>query len=131
MFAGTTMSRSVAWAVEGRQFRLTPTAGKLALECSDGRIALTLYEWQGVAAALAALHPPPLPRDARGISIAPTAARRRPWRDDDDAALTRGWYGGEGLSVLAARLERSPGAITARLVRLDLVGTSAEAKRRP
>lgn len=132
MFPGTTIARSVAWSVEGRAFRMTPAGGKLALDCSDGRLSLTLYEWQGIAAALAALHPPALPRDATGIALpADGPGRRRPWREPDDAALTQGWYGGEGLTVLAARLERSPGAVIARLVRLDLVGDRAEARRRP
>ena len=125
---GIPMSRSMVWGVIGRQFRFTVAGDRLILECSDGRLALSRHEWQGVAAALAELEPltvrePQFPGEA--------TSNRRAWSGDDDAELCRGWYAGLGLSALTGRLGRTEGAIAARLVRLDLVGDRAEARRRP
>lgn len=124
---GIPLSRSIAWGVHGRQFRFTMAGEQLILESSDGRLSLSRHEWQGVAAALAVLHPPaPLRGGDEG-----TTSSRRPWRDSDDAALADGWYGDHGLSALAGLVGRTPAAVAARLVRLDIVGDRAEALRRP
>ncbi|WP_419807612.1 hypothetical protein [Sphingomonas sp.] len=125
---GVPLSRSIIWGVIGRQFRFTVAGDRLTLDTSDGRLTLSRHEWQGVAAALASLEPlrarePQFPGEA--------TSNRRAWSPDDDAALCDGWYAGNGLAALAGRLGRTEGAVTARLVRLDLVGDRAEARRRP
>jgi hypothetical protein len=120
------LSRSVAWDVNGRRFRFTVAGDRLALETSDGRLSLTRHEWQGVAAALAALHPPAPPR-----IVASGEVSRKAWTEAEDRALCHGWYAGEGLAVLAVQLGRSEGGIVARLVRLDCVADRQEARRRP
>ncbi|WP_299648752.1 hypothetical protein [Sphingomonas bacterium] len=117
----------MAWDVHGRLFRFTASGDRLALETSDGRLSLTLHEWQGVTAALAALHPPAPPR----LTVAPGTIRRSAWTAAEDQSLCHGWYGGEGLAALALALDRSEGAIVARLVRLDCVAGRQEARRRP
>lgn len=123
---GVPLSRSVSWSVNGRQFRFTAAGDRLALDSSDGRLTLSLHEWQGVAAALAELHPP------APVRIAPpdTPSRRR-WTQAEDRALCGGWYAGEGLAALAGLLGRSETGIAARLVRLDCVADREEARRRP
>lgn len=45
----------------------------------------------------------------------------RPWSADDDATLANGFDAGETIGALAARLERTRGAINARLVRLGKI----------
>jgi hypothetical protein len=45
----------------------------------------------------------------------------RPWSADDDATLASGFDAGEKVDALAARLERTRGAINARLVRLGKI----------
>jgi hypothetical protein len=122
---GVPLSRSVAWNVQGRQFRFTTAGDRLMLQTSDGALTLSLYEWQGVAAALAAMHPAPPQR------VSPAPVTRRAWSEADDGALCRGWYAGIGLGGLAGALGRSETAVATRLVRLDLVGDRAEARRRP
>ena len=121
---GVPLSRSVAWDVRGRRFRFTAAGDRLALETSDGRLTLSLHEWQGVAAALAEMHPVPRPREV-------VPSKRRTWTAELDTALCQGWYAGDGLAVLAARFGRTEGSIATRLVRLDCVGDRDEARRRP
>ncbi|WP_425228993.1 hypothetical protein [Sphingomonas sp.] len=130
-FHGMPTSRSLLWGVKGRQFRLTRAGEQLILDCSDGRLSLHLHEWQGVASALATLHPPPPPRRSNGNDAEVAARGRRAWMESEDEALIRGWYGGEGLALLAAQIGRSEAAITTRLIRLDLVGDRFEARQRP
>ncbi len=45
----------------------------------------------------------------------------RPWSTDDDVALASGFDAGETIGALAARLERTRGAINARLVKLGKI----------
>lgn len=45
----------------------------------------------------------------------------RPWSAEDDATLASGFDAGETVGALAARLERTRGAINARLVRLGKI----------
>lgn len=59
----------------------------------------------------------------------PAAARN--WTDEEEDLLEAGWKAGDGLATLGARLNRSAGSIAARLVRLTLVETREEARRRP
>ena len=120
------LSRSVAWDVHGRRFRFTASGDRLALDTSDGRLTLSRHEWQGVAAALAALHPPAAPRIVAAGTIS-----RRAWSEAEDRALCHGWYAGEGVAVLAGQLGRSEGGVVARLVRLDCVADRQEARQRP
>jgi hypothetical protein len=78
-----------------------------------------------VFAALALLSSP----SAAGASLAdpnrpsPSGPRHagRPWSPEDDATLASGFDAGERIGALAARLERTRGAITARLVRLGKI----------
>lgn len=52
----------------------------------------------------------------------PTARNAgRPWSDDDDAALASAYDTGATIGALAMGLERTPGAITARLVKLGKI----------
>ena len=118
------MSRSVAWDVHGRRFRMSVAGERLTLHTSEGNLSLSRHEWQGVAAALAALHPPAPPRVA-----APRAGKA--WTEEGDAELARGWYAGQGLASLASLLGRTEGSIASRLVRLDIVGDRDEARLRP
>ena len=78
-----------------------------------------------VFAALALLSPPPQgiasPRDASRSSPGGPRNAGRPWSPDDDASLARGFDGGETIGALAARLERTRGAINARLVKLGRI----------
>ena len=123
------LSRSVAWDVHGRRFRMSTAGERLTLETSDGRLSLSRHEWQGVAAALAALHPPAPSPAPRALPNAPSNGRA--WTEELDTALCQGWYAGDGLAVLAARLGRTEGSIASRLVRLDCVGDRDEARVRP
>lgn len=79
-----------------------------------------------VFAALALLSSPP----QQGIAPARDTSRSspggprnagRPWSPDDDASLASGFDGGETIGALAARLERTRGAINARLVKLGRI----------
>jgi hypothetical protein len=106
---------------------MTVADNRLTLDTSDGRLSLTLHEWQGVAAALAELHPPAPPY----ITVAAQSGTRRAWTEEHDRELCRGWYAGDGLEVLAGLLGRTQGSVAARLVRLDLVADRAEARARP
>lgn len=123
------LTRSIAWDVAGRRFRMSAAGDRLTLETSDGRMSLTRHEWQGVAAALASLHPPAPPPAPRALPEAPSNGRA--WTEELDTALCQGWYAGEGLAVLAARFGRTEGGIASRLVRLDCVADRDEARLRP
>lgn len=46
------------------------------------------------------------------------AGRGRPWSPELDAELERRWIAGESVEEIAARLERTPGGIRARLPRV-------------
>lgn len=46
------------------------------------------------------------------------AGRGRPWTPELDAELERRWIAGEGVAAIAARFERTPGGIRARLPRV-------------
>jgi len=74
---------------------------------------------------------PPPTRPARAPDIPAGPERRKPWRPEEDTALTAGWMAQEGLDALAMRLGRSTRGIAARLVRLGLVESREEARRRP
>jgi hypothetical protein len=119
------LSRSYAWDVHGRRFRMSMAGDRLTLHTSDGNLSLSRHEWQAVAAALAALHPP-----APRATPAP-ASNGRAWGEALDRDLAQGWYAGEGLAALAARLGRTEGSIASRLARLDIVADREEARQRP
>jgi hypothetical protein len=67
------------------------------------------------AAADTAMQPP-----ARGFAPGPRNAGR-PWSNDDDEALAGGFDAGETIGALASKLERTRGAISARLVKLGKI----------
>jgi hypothetical protein len=46
------------------------------------------------------------------------AGRGRPWTAEQDAELERRWISGEDVATIAARFERTPGGIRARLPRV-------------
>lgn len=81
---------------------------------------------------------PPPPSKARTLTAktnptsptAPAPEGGKPWRPDEDEALTAGWAARDGLEALASRFGRSTRAIAARLVRLGVVGNRAEARKR-
>lgn len=54
----------------------------------------------------------------------------RSWSEREDQALMEGWEDGYTVDDLAERLERSARGVSARLVRLGLVSSRAEARRR-
>lgn len=81
----------------------------------------------GASRFLAEIEPPAPPKPAP--SPAAPAEARRAWRPDEDQALTTGWAAREGLDALAARLGRTTRAVAARLVRLGVIGTRADASR--
>lgn len=56
----------------------------------------------------------------RSFSQGPRNAGR-PWSSDDDDALASGFDAGETIGALASRLERTRGAISARLVKLGKI----------
>lgn len=78
------------------------------------------------------------PRPARPEKAARSASSSSPpdrpaesgraWQPDDDERLAAGWAAREGLEALAVRLGRSKAAVAARLVRLGVVGSRAEAR---
>lgn len=98
---------------------------RLTLHTSDGNLSLSRHVWQAVAAALAMLHPPA----PRATPAAPNNGRA--WSEELDRDLAQGWYAGEGLAALAARMGRSEGSIASRLARLDIVADREEARQRP
>jgi len=55
--------------------------------------------------------------DGRASRARP-ASRGRPWTAEQDAELERGWIGGDSLEEIAARFQRTPGGIRARLPRV-------------
>lgn len=59
------------------------------------------------------------------------AAAGKSWTEDEDEALMDAWEEGASVPELAERLERSSSGVAARLVRLGLVTSRAEARRRP
>ncbi len=69
--------------------------------------------------AVAARHEQPKP-----------ASAGKSWTEDEDEALMDGWEEGSTVAELSEKLERSRSGIAARLVRLGLVGSRAEARRR-
>ena len=76
-----------------------------------------------IFAALALLTTPldPTSRaDGRPSIVGPRNAGR-PWSIEDDDALARGFDAGERIGTLASRLERTRGAISARLVKLGKI----------
>jgi DNA helicase-2/ATP-dependent DNA helicase PcrA len=58
------------------------------------------------------------------------AAGGAPWTAADDMLLRAGWARGDALTKLQERLGRSASAVAARLVRLRLVDSRAEARKR-
>ena len=78
-----------------------------------------------IFAALALLQPTPAPIASRAEENRPSAGgprnAGRSWSADDDATLSRGFDGGETIGALAARLERTRGSISARLVKLGKI----------
>ncbi len=66
---------------------------------------------------------------ARHESPKPAAAGKS-WSEDEDQELMDAWEEGETVSELAERFERSKSGIAARLVRLGLVSSRKEARRR-
>lgn len=63
-------------------------------------------------------------------ALEPTSAGE-PWRPDDDDALAAAWDAGDGLAELAERLGRSTSGVAGRLVRIGVVESREEARRRP
>lgn len=132
---GPTLTRTVSWDSEGRIFSLTLADERVTLQQDGQQLAcLTLAEWEGVRAGLSALA-----RFRQGGTAKPRADRStpeapsngRPWTEELDAELCRGWYAGEGLAALATRLGRTEGSIASRLARLDIVADRDEARQRP
>jgi hypothetical protein len=79
-----------------------------------------------VCAAIDALVPSPTPTQAaRATRTIPTEAGRanagRPWSEAEDALLEQAHGAGMGIAELARAHERTPGAITARLVKLGCI----------
>ncbi len=54
----------------------------------------------------------------------------RTWTEEEEAQAIAGWDAGDTLAAIGERLDRSPGSIAGRLVRLAVVATRAEARRR-
>ena len=78
-----------------------------------------------VFAALALLSSPaPAVAESAGTNRPPAGGPRnagRAWSADDDATLASGFDAGETIGALAGRLERTRGAINARLVKLGKI----------
>ena len=78
-----------------------------------------------VFAALALLQPTSAAigsrADANRLSAGGPRNAGRSWSADDDATLAGGFDSGDTISALAARLERTRGAINARLVKLGKI----------
>ncbi len=73
------------------------------------------------AVALLEVAPEPIAQaSARALGQGPRNAGR-PWSSDDDDALASGFDAGEKIGALASRLERTRGAISARLVKLGKI----------
>jgi hypothetical protein len=62
-----------------------------------------------------------LPPDALGALPAGRANAGRPWSPTEDALLTQAHQAGKTIAELARAHERTPGGITARLVKLGLI----------
>jgi hypothetical protein len=78
-----------------------------------------------VFAALALLSPSSPAGESLAVANRPSAGgprnAGRPWSADDDAMLATGFDAHESIGALAARLERTRGAINARLVKLGKI----------
>lgn len=112
---------------------LTRASQVAGLHTPDDAKSRFLAELRGVRPA-----PPSAALSLREQVRAVVSAREQPkpsaggrsWSEEEDAALMEGWEDGSTVEDLADQLERSPRGVAARLVRLGLVTSRSEARRR-
>lgn len=80
---------------------------------------------RAVCAAIDALASASTPAAHRIPAAAGRANAGRPWSTAEDALLAQAHAAGMGIAELARAHERTPGAITARLVKLELIALPA------
>jgi hypothetical protein len=100
------VTREVRWDVNGVAWRMAVDEAQVRLWREEETLAFPASELPLLGKALRSL--------ARGGP----ARLGLPWNADDDAALGQRFDAGETVAELARAFERSPGAVTARLVRL-------------
>jgi len=98
-----------------------PTSGEALPPDHPGQRPDTLRVIFAALALLAASPDPVFSRTETRGSVAGPRNAGRPWSIEDDDALARGFDAGERIGALAARLERTRGAISARLVKLGKI----------
>lgn len=119
------------WMAGDRQFALQEIdAGGAVLTISDGReLELSRSEWELLAKALgkiiAGLPAWQVGRRSKpvraGSSSGPLANAGEKWTPELDDVLRLKFEAGERPQDIAVEFQRTPGAITARLVRLGLI----------
>lgn len=138
---------TVTWSDESGPYQFVATRPAPVLFLPDGReVALPLDAWGRLRDVLHLL-PPAAPADPEpdylGLDwdeprrtelddLPPPrgpARRGKVWDDAEEAYVREAWARGEDAATIGAHLERSRGAVTARLVKLGLV-EEAEANLR-
>ena len=97
-----------------------PSTGRVLPSDHPGQRPETL---RVIFAAVALLEAAPgTAASASGRAFAPGPRNAgRPWSNDDDESLASGFDAGETIGALASKLERTRGAISARLVKLGKI----------
>ncbi len=98
----------IKWEIAEHQWSMASVGGDLEIVRNDARLPLTLTEVKALAAELRGF--------ARGHGRALPANAGKPWTHDADKLLTKRWKGGETVVDIASELERTKGAIKARLI---------------
>lgn len=133
---------SVKWTVEGETFEFVAEGSPPTLRLTDGRtVELTVTSWVALADVLAwinpwllkrepyhfgAFEPPKAPRTA-----GPKTRRGLPWTEEEEGRAATSYKAGDDIHEIARSLDRTRGAVVARLVQLGLVDESEAALRFP
>lgn len=133
---------SVKWTVEGETFQFVAEGAPPTLRLTDGRtVELTVAAWMALAEVLGLLDPwmhsrgsPDFrafePKNAPA-SRAPRGRRGLPWTQEEEVRAATAYHAGDDVHEIAVSLDRSRGAVLARLVQLGLVDESEAALRFP
>lgn len=133
---------SVKWTVEGETFEFVAEGSPPTLRLTDGRtVELTVASWVALADVLAWINPWMLKREAYPFGAfehpkspripGPKTRRGLPWTPEEEERAAAGYKAGDDIHEIARSLDRTRGAVVARLVQLGLVDESEAALRFP
>jgi hypothetical protein len=119
------------WAIDGQQYSLRQTSTGALFAIADGRfLELKTDEWLQLADAINRMHDSTVARAVSTHSESRLMNAGKPWNSELDAELAEKWNAESSIAEIARHFSRTTGAIASRLVRLGLVESREDARKK-